>query len=198
MFSGVHSGQHHIFLFKCFYFIWVVHLKNKLIWFDSYFNLLPFCRIHWCRQKAACLGRSLWRHQEQEAPDMAEDPRTDYGKVPDFMCGATQEPHSQGGSLPVQEHLPAGRLLFKLNTYLVATILAFSYFSQRNPALCVSSGPGKRIHISRRAYFFFIPSRNALRHFTDRPFAHLHDHVFVKAPASIRWFMHAMERIQML
>lgn len=39
---------------------------------------------------------------------MAEDPRAHYAQVPGAVCGSAQEPPGQRGSLPVQEHLPAG------------------------------------------------------------------------------------------
>lgn len=39
---------------------------------------------------------------------MAEDPRAHHAQVPGALRGSPQEPPGQGGSLPVQEHLPAG------------------------------------------------------------------------------------------
>lgn len=39
---------------------------------------------------------------------MAEDPRAHHAQVPGALRGSPQEPPGKGGSLPVQEHLPAG------------------------------------------------------------------------------------------
>lgn len=39
---------------------------------------------------------------------MAEDPRAHHAQVPGALRGSPQEPSGQGGSLSVQEHLPAG------------------------------------------------------------------------------------------
>ena len=69
------------------------------------------CRVHWCGEEAAGLGCTLRCHQEQEAPDMAEDPRTHHGEVPAAVCRPQEKSHSKGGTLPVQEHLSAGKLV---------------------------------------------------------------------------------------
>lgn len=65
-------------------------------------------RISRGRQEAASLGCFVRCHQEQKTPNMAEDPRTHYAQVPGAVCRPAQESPGQRGSLPVQEHLPAG------------------------------------------------------------------------------------------
>lgn len=39
---------------------------------------------------------------------MAEDPRAHYAQISGALRRSSQESPGQGGSLPVQEHLPAG------------------------------------------------------------------------------------------
>lgn len=39
---------------------------------------------------------------------MAEDPRAHYAQISGALRRSSQESLGQGGSLPVQEHLPAG------------------------------------------------------------------------------------------
>ena len=72
--------------------------------------LLHVRRIHRCRQKAGRPGCAVRCHQKQASQDVAEDPRAHHGHVPGALRGAQEEPHCQGGALPVQEHLPTGLL----------------------------------------------------------------------------------------
>ena len=67
-----------------------------------------FIRILGGWQEAASLGCLVRCHQEQETSNMAEDPRAHYAQVPGALRGSAQKPPGQRGSLPVQEHLPAG------------------------------------------------------------------------------------------
>lgn len=45
---------------------------------------------------------------------MAEDPRAHHAQVPRALRGSPQEPSGQGGSLSVQEHLPAGMCVWRI------------------------------------------------------------------------------------
>lgn len=72
-------------------------------------NLLCLYRVLGGWQKAASFGCFVRCHQEQKASNMAEDPRAHHAQVPGALRGPAQEPPGKGGSLPVQEHLPAGR-----------------------------------------------------------------------------------------
>lgn len=66
---------------------------------------------------------------------MAEDPRAHHAQVPGALRGSPQEPPGQGGSLPVQEHLPAG-VWGEIRRVAKETRFFFFFLRQLNVCLC--------------------------------------------------------------
>lgn len=81
---------------------------------------MPFiskCRVYWCWEKAASSWCIVWRDQEQKTSNMAEDSRTNNGKISAALCGAAEKSHCKRGLVPVQKHLSAGTAFVALTTW---------------------------------------------------------------------------------